>query len=127
MSPSHANPDYTNRSKTPNHHEVRNITVTPVEERDAPYRRPVIVTIPQGNNSTTTLDLNAEEALALARALRAAVAPDTAPQGIPVIQTLDFETYHRLFEPDNESRAAFVNWLGDKRATGHQPQNGAPS
>lgn len=35
MSTPHANPDYTNRSKTPNHHEVRNITVTPVEEREA--------------------------------------------------------------------------------------------
>ena len=35
MSAPHANPDYTNRSKTPNHHEVRNITVTTDEEREA--------------------------------------------------------------------------------------------
>ena len=35
MSTPHANPDYTNRSKTPNHHEVRNITVTTDDEREA--------------------------------------------------------------------------------------------
>ena len=116
-------PDYTNRSANPDHHEARDITVSPVDARDAPYRRPIIITIPQGHNSTTTLDLNAKEALTLAQALLAAAPPpQPKPRGIPVIETLDFETYHRLFGPDPESHAAFADWLATKRTAGHQPE-----